>query len=102
MCPGLALPAAYCLEFHSMSKISGPRPSIDTSADGIHDIGGMTVIPWALANRAEPVTASCVSEKLRMLPLARIKSAGVRAMTAGTFERVTIAVLAAQQVCSVG
>ena len=56
----------------------------------------------ALAKRAEPVTGSLLSEKLARLPSARAKSVGVRAITAGTVVRVTMAVEVAQQVVLVG
>jgi hypothetical protein len=85
-----------------MSKIKGPRVSMLTSEEGSHDVGGTTVIEWARAKRVDPVTGSLVSEKFRKLPSGRIKSGGVRAITTGTAERLTIAVLAAQHVVFVG
>jgi hypothetical protein len=75
---------------------------MDRSAEGIHDVGGTTIMPFALAKRVEPESGSPVSEKFRKLPSARIRSAGVRIWIAGTLERFTIAVLAAQQVEGVG
>ena len=72
------------------------------SADGIQDVGGITVMKLARAKRRDPVIGSLVSEKLARLPSARIRSLGVLAMTAWTVVRVTMAVDVAQQVVLVG
>ena len=85
-----------------MSKTNGPRDNMETSALGIHEVGAITVMKLAFAKRPEPVIGSSLSEKFFKLPSGKIRSAGVRPITAGTFVCVTIAVDAAQQVLFVG